>query len=516
MLINGRTSHGQIHIKINMDKKKIIIIGAGISGMTAGIYALDNGYDVTIYEKHKIVGGQCTGWNRSGVFIDGCAHWIVGTNPSSELYPLWIHTGAFTKDTIVHQTEYFSKYDINGEIFTLYADLNKLKEEMLRIAPEDKRMIKRFTRAIKTYQKVKIPTKKPIDKMNIFELIKFGFGMLPILPKLLVYMHMSIDKFSKKFKSPIIREGLRRVMNPVYNVHSLLYIMQTLSRKDAGVLKGGSREFSFNIADKFKEKGGVIYTSSEVKKILIENNKAIGVEFLDGKKEYSDYVIASSDAHHTITDLLGEKYKDKYYNVRFNDREKNPLSTSVLIAYKITSDFTDKPKMMNFGIEPIKLGSMTIDNITVRNHSFDSSLNKDASTLTVLIDTTDLIFDFFKGMDKKTYYFHKMRFGEAIRQEIIKYFDIEDESIKLIDVATPLTYSRYTNAYRGSYMSFITTKNVKGLMRVGLIKGLKNFVLAGQWLMPPGGLPIALFTGKHAAYRVCNMDKKKFIDLDER
>ncbi len=32
--------------------------------------------------------------------------------------------------------------------------------------------------------------------------------------------------------------------------------------------------------------------------------------------------------------------------------------------------------------------------------------------------------------------------------------------------------------------------------------------------MPPGGLPIALFTGKHAIYRICNMDKKKFLDLD--
>ena len=44
-----------------MDKKKIIIIGAGISGMTAGIYALLNDFDVEIYEKHTIPGGQCTG-----------------------------------------------------------------------------------------------------------------------------------------------------------------------------------------------------------------------------------------------------------------------------------------------------------------------------------------------------------------------------------------------------------------------------------------------------------------------
>ena len=51
-----------------MKKKKIIIIGAGIAGLTSGIYALDNNYDVTIYEKHAIVGGQCTGWIRNNSF----------------------------------------------------------------------------------------------------------------------------------------------------------------------------------------------------------------------------------------------------------------------------------------------------------------------------------------------------------------------------------------------------------------------------------------------------------------
>jgi hypothetical protein len=40
--------------------------------------------------------------------------------------------------------------------------------------------------------------------------------------------------------------------------------------------------------------------------------------------------------------------------------------------------------------------------------------------------------------------------------------------------------------------------------------------MAGQWLMPPGGLPIALFTGKHAIYRICKMDKKEFINLENK
>ena len=47
-------------------KEKVIVIGAGIAGLTAGIYALKAGFDVEIYEKNAIPGGECIGWNRKG------------------------------------------------------------------------------------------------------------------------------------------------------------------------------------------------------------------------------------------------------------------------------------------------------------------------------------------------------------------------------------------------------------------------------------------------------------------
>ena len=40
--------------------KKIIIVGAGLAGLTAGIYARQSGFDVTIYESHSIPGGAST------------------------------------------------------------------------------------------------------------------------------------------------------------------------------------------------------------------------------------------------------------------------------------------------------------------------------------------------------------------------------------------------------------------------------------------------------------------------
>ncbi len=61
--------------------KKVIIIGAGIAGLTCGVYARINGFETEIYELHTIPGGECTGWDRKGYHFDGCIHWLMGSKP---------------------------------------------------------------------------------------------------------------------------------------------------------------------------------------------------------------------------------------------------------------------------------------------------------------------------------------------------------------------------------------------------------------------------------------------------
>ena len=42
--------------------KKIVIIGGGIAGLSAGIYSAMNGFETEIMEMHNVAGGQCTAW----------------------------------------------------------------------------------------------------------------------------------------------------------------------------------------------------------------------------------------------------------------------------------------------------------------------------------------------------------------------------------------------------------------------------------------------------------------------
>jgi len=286
--------------------------------------------------------------------------------------------------------------------------------------------------------------------------------------------------------------------------------MQALSLKDAGIAQGGSLKLALRVADRFKSVGGTLKLNTGVKEIVVENDKACGVILENGERVDADYVISATDVHYTLNNMLNNKYAKEFYTKRFNDREKNPLSLGILVSYKVTKDMTNEPKMIEFPIEPFNIGKTVVKELNPRNHAFDPTLNKGCSTITVLIRVGDDLYDLYKSMSKEEYLAEKNRIGNIIRDNLMKFYNLKDDEIKFIDLATPITYERYCNSYRGSYQSFVTTGSHEKLMDNGLIPGLKNFVIAGQWVMPPGGLPIALFTGRHAAYRITRWEKRKF------
>ena len=510
--INKTTSKSTI----KMNKKKVIIIGGGISGLTAGIYLLDNNFDVTIYEKHSIPGGECTGWYRNNSYIDGCAHWIVGTNPKDKLYKLWEHIGAFDQNSVIYDMEYLSKFECGDKMYTLYSDIKKLKQELLSISKEDKRQINKLITLIKLFSYTTIPTHKPIDMMNIFELIAFGIRFLPMALAFRKYSRMSIQEFTRRFKSPVIRDILHRWMNKEYKMSSFLYVLQEANKNNAGVVKGGSLQMSKRITARFKELGGNIIYNSEVKKIVIENNIAKGIILGSDEKVEADYIIPSCDIHHTFYDLLDDKFTPDYFKKKFSALDKNPLNSAVYVSYKVLKDISNLPKMVDYKTEGLSFENMKLPHFQVRNYSFDETyIDKNGTLITIILPTNDKFYQIIKEKNKAEYNQMKNDIASTLKNILIEKMNLKENEIVLMDIATPLTYERYANAYHGSYMAFVSMPKSKGLMQKGEIKNLKNLIVAGQWLMPPGGLPIALFLGKHAAQRVCRLEKKVFINKEK-
>jgi phytoene dehydrogenase-like protein len=143
-----------------MTEKSVIIIGAGIAGLTAGIYGQMNGYKTQIFEMGIKPGGLCTNWERKGYIIDGCLHWLIGTSPQSSYHHLWQEVGALKDQQIVNLDQFMQVETVAGKTVNFYCDIDKLEQHFKEIAPEDSAVIADFTKAVRRFAHFDMPADK--------------------------------------------------------------------------------------------------------------------------------------------------------------------------------------------------------------------------------------------------------------------------------------------------------------------------------------------------------------------
>ena len=80
----------------------------------------------------------------------------------------------------------------------------------------------------------------------------------------------------------------------------------------------------------------------------------------------------------------------------------------------------------------------------------------------------------------------------------------------MVDVATPVTYERYTGNWRGSYMGWASNTETAGKAMKRTLPDLGSYYMAGQWVYMGGGIPGAVMSGRHLIQIICRKVKKRF------
>ncbi|MGC9779535.1 MAG: NAD(P)/FAD-dependent oxidoreductase [Candidatus Heimdallarchaeota archaeon] len=495
-----------------MSTKKIIIIGGGVAGLSAGIYLQKNGYETEIFEMHNIPGGLCTSWPRKEYTFDGCIHFLMGSNEPNPFYDLW-------KEIIDMKTLDVTHFDAYSQIvkgdkkLLLYTDPHKLKDEMIRIAPEDKEIIKDFTQAIKEYNNFYVP----IDIAP--ELIGMSEGM-KLLPKIKPYLkftkkwNISIEEFVNRFKNPFLRETLADSFEGGYmSLISIITSLSYMSNKTAGYPIGGSLNFAKKIEESYIKLGGKINYKQQVTKILVNKNKeAEGILLESGEKHYADIVISAADGHSTIFDMLEGKYVNKKI---INSYKSLKLFRSIVqVSLSINKTFENHPhKYSLFLDKPILFeDDNRIERLEVLIYGFDPTLApKGKTSVVVALEThNDEYWSKLRNADSKQYRAEKDRIAKDVIDRLEEHLGEIKENVEVIDVATPATYIRYTNNWKGRYMGFaLTPKGLNTRMKKTL-PGLKNFFLISQWIQVGGGIPTGLMSGRNVTQIICKNDKREF------
>ena len=295
------------------EKKRIIIVGGGVSGLSAGIYAAQNGFSPLIIEKNPIVGGLCTGWYRKGYYLDGCMHWLTGTKENTELYKMWTNVGAFeSRDDIIFLPSW-GAFEYEGTTVTFWSDINKAEKEWLEISPKDKKHIKFFFRCVKKIMSLELPLEAPAKLLTSYRLLKLAKDFVVTFPHYEIVMRMSCETFANKFHHPALRWAISHAQPGDGNLYSMMFSYGTMCTGNGGIIKGGSLELANNMKKKYLYLGGELRLNTEVKSINIEqkNKKQIatGVTLSNGEVINADYVITCCDTNYALNDLLSKKFK---------------------------------------------------------------------------------------------------------------------------------------------------------------------------------------------------------------
>lgn len=495
------------------EKKKIIIIGAGISGLSAGIYAQKNGYISEIYEKNPVAGGLCVSWKRDGMTIDGCIHWLTGTKEGTQLRDMWRDVGAFTDEDIIHHDN-FGVIEYEGQKFTLWADVNRLEAEMLKFSPEDAKEIKKLGNLIISIQNMPLPIHTPMDIMSPKSTLQVGLGLFPYLNTYLKSSKLTLEQYSKRFKSPLIRYVLTHIVPGDNNLYGTIFAYGTVCVMNGGVPKGGSSQLIKNMVNEYESSGGFINYVKEVQEIIVKDKKAIGIRLKDGKVVYGDYIVPACDSYETIRKLLGNKYHDSAFEKRYQNIVDYPTPSCVYISYRANIEKIKESGFSGtllFPTSPFRVGNSIADEVKIREYSYDPTfIDGDDALVTVLIHQSNRDFPYWEKLYKNraAYKEEKSRLASIVQEEIEKKLPELKGYLKPIDVTSPMTYRRYCNAYMGSYMSFALGPRGSRLMHKGTFRGLKNCYIATQWVQSPGGIPLALMSGKFAIQRILKKEHK--------
>ncbi len=492
--------------------KKAIVIGGGVAGLSAGFYLCKSGFDTEIFEQHSMPGGLCTSWYRKGFNVDGCIHWLVGSSPRDPIHNLWREIIPINEIDFVDADIYVKIEDERGNFINVYTDLNRLERELLKKAPEDEALVKNFITATKKISKFRLPTQKAPQLMNFFDTLKLLWKTLPYMPVLQRWLKISVKELADGCKSSLLKKMFLHVFIPEMSVVFLMMTLGWMHKKTAGYPIGGSLKFTRMLEKSFKETGGKINYKVKVNRILTQDYTAIGIETANKIQHKADIVISAADGHDTLYRMLDGNYITKELKEFY--QKKKTFPSYLQISFGVSIECPHLPQSIIFPLKkPINIDPDTrIKDINIRIYNFDPSLAPKHHTLIIsIIECSNYLYwNELRKNNIERYKEEKKRIANLIENEIEAHLRNFKENVVMTDVSTPATVIRFTNNWKGSYEGWLLTPDVGFKQLSPELPDVKNFYMAGHWIMPGGGLPSALITARNAVQIACKRNNRAF------
>jgi phytoene dehydrogenase-like protein len=494
-----------------MKRESVIIIGAGIAGLAAGCYAQMNGLQSRIFELHFLPGGLCTAWRRGEFVFDGAIRYLTGINPGTRIHRMWNELAILNARPIHYYDEFIAYEGRDGTTVHIYSDIDRLEEHLLTLAPEDGEPIMDLTNALRSFTQMDLPVDMTPNTLQDFG--QLGSGVLPALLPVLKWQAVSVREFAERFANPLLREAFPAFFQLTPEDFPMMLFLSTLAMmndREAGYPIGGSLAFAEDLARRYLQLGGQIDYKARVERILVDQEhgkaRACGVRLCDGSEHFADRVISACDGRSAIFDLLRGEFVSDDLRERYAE---SPVAKSILqVSLGLDMDFSSIPAALDFPTaEPVRLGNMTHDRLVLKHYCFDPTLAPRGKSVITFWCEAD--FGYWQALrsDPGLYNAEKAAAAQAVIAALDRRFPGSAARVEEIDVATPVTYERYTANWRGSFSGWaLGAHKMTMMLKMGMRKtlpGLDDFYMAGQWVEPGGNVELSAASGRDVIKDIC-------------
>jgi len=497
-----------------MTKRTIAIIGAGLAGLAAGVYAQLNGYQAHIFEHHSQPGGVAAWWRRGPYQIDGGIHFLMGHREGQSLHDLYRVLGAAAPDTVVDMAEYGAFVDeTTGKSARLTADLDQTAASLAALSPADIKPVLDLiagARAFRAAGAFDIGMGNPPELAGRFDTAKQFWGMRKVLRYFGGKYGQTAAEFAGSLHDSTLRFTVENLFLPEAPLWFIFMVLGLLADRQMGLLTQGCEGFVRPIEQRYRDLGGEISTHATVEKVLVEDDRAVGVRLASGEEHRADAVLSAADGHSTVFQMLDGRYLDDKTSVRYRDWKL--IKPWVMLSFGVRREFPGEPHFTMFRLsEPIVVGSQRVELLGLRIFNYSSHFAPAGST--VIQPSFEADWDYWNALqsDRPRYEAEKERIAGEVLRRLEAHYPGLSSQVEMTDVATPYTTWRYTRNWRGAYEGWLPTGPQLMTALPRTLPGLRNFVMAGQWVVPGGGVPTCLISGRDAIRILCRQDGKAFV-----
>jgi len=497
-----------------MPDESILIIGAGLAGLSAGCYAQMNGYRSFIFEHHSTPGGVATAWRRGDYLMDGGIHFLMNHKPGSRNYQMYQELGAAQANRFLDLATYGRFVDeATGRSVEVTPDLSHLADDLRAVAPRDARIIDDLIAGARAMQRAGLAD---MDMGRPPELTTFldRVGQMWQMRRALRYFggpySRPVAEYVEGVGDPWLRTFIENLFLPEVPMWFVFMLLALLADGQMGLLEGGSLAFVLPIEKRYKDLGGQVTYSATVEEILVEHDIAVGVRLADGSEHKADVVVSAADGHSTIFGMLGGRHTDEKIRVQY---AKWPLARpGFTVSFGVARAFNDEPWLTTIHLaEPIAVGDQAVEMLALRIFNYSDKFAPPGKT--VIQASFETEWDFWNELraDRAAYEREKERVAGEVLSRLERHYPGMSSQVEVTDIATPYTTWRYTLNRNGAYIGWLATPEAIMTQMRRALPGLANFYMAGQWVVPGGGVPPCLYSGRHVIEILCRRDRKPFV-----